>query len=134
MPPPNAPASWAVRDSSRTVCFKISWRKVAIVLHPSLAQTITYIISSLLQVYFWLVIISAILSWIQPSPYSPIYPIVSFIYAVTDPVFDFVREHVPAVFGGVDLSPMIVIVVIWFLQMWLLPTIGNLLTPSYGLG
>jgi YggT family protein len=86
------------------------------VLHPSLAQTITYILSELLQVYFWLVIISAILSWIQPSP------------------FDFVREHVPVVFGGIDLAPMVVIVVIWFLQMWLLPTLGNLLTPSYSFG
>ena len=102
--------------------------------HPSLAQAITYIISQLLQVYFWLVVISAILSWIQPSPYSPIYPIVSFIYAVTDPVFDFVREHVPVVFGGIDLSPVLVIVVIYFLQAWLLPTLGNLLTPGYGLG
>jgi YggT family protein len=102
--------------------------------HLSLAQTITYILSELLQIYFWLVIISAILSWIQPSPYSPIYPVVSFVYAVTDPVFDFVREHMPVVFGGIDLSPMVVIVVIWFLQMWLLPTLGNLLTPNYGYG
>ena len=102
--------------------------------HLSLAQTIASIISELLQVYVWLVIISAILSWIQPSPYSPIYPIVSFIYAVTDPVFDFVREHVPVVFGGIDLSPVLVIVVIYFLQAWLLPTLGNLLTPGYGLG
>jgi YggT family protein len=102
--------------------------------HLSLAQTITYIISELLQIYFWLVVISAILSWIQPSPYSPIYPVVNFVYAVTDPVFDFVREHVPVVFGGIDLSPMVVIVVIWFLQMWLLPTLGNLLTPSYSFG
>ena len=102
--------------------------------HLSLAQTIASIISELLQVYVWLVIISAILSWIQPSPYSPIYPVVNFVYAVTDPVFDFVREHVPVVFGGVDLSPMVVIVVIWFLQMWLLPTLGNLFTPGYSFG
>lgn len=102
--------------------------------HLSLAQTIATIISDLLNVYIWLIIISAILSWIQPSPYSPIYPIVSFIYAVTDPVFDFVREHVPVVFGGIDLSPVLVIVVIYFLQAWLLPTLGNLLTPGYGMG
>jgi YggT family protein len=59
---------------------------------------------------------------------------VHFVYAVTDPVFDFVREHVPVVFGGIDLSPMVVIVVIWFIQMWLLPTLGNLLTPGYSFG
>jgi YggT family protein len=61
---------------------------------------------------------------------------VNFVYSVTDPVFDFVREHLPVVFGGVDLSPMVVIVIIWFLQMWLLPTLGNLLTPApaYGMG
>jgi YggT family protein len=134
MQPPNARANWAGRERSRRPFRERRWRKVAVVLHPSLAQTITYIISELLQVYFWLVVISAILSWIQPSPYSPIYPVVNFVYAVTEPVFDFVREHVPVVFGGIDLSPMVVIVVIWFLQMWLLPTLGNLLTPSYGLG
>ena len=133
MQPPNARANWAGRGRSPCPIRK-RWRKVALVLHPSLAQTITYILSDLLQVYFWLVIISAILSWIQPSPYSPIYPVVNFVYAVTDPVFDFVREHVPVVFGGIDLAPMVVIVVIWFLQMWLLPTLGNLLTPSYSFG
>jgi YggT family protein len=59
---------------------------------------------------------------------------VRFLYSITEPVFEFVREHLPTNFGGIDFSPMVVIAVIWFLQMWLLPTLGNLLTPGYGYG
>jgi YggT family protein len=99
--------------------------------HLSLAQSIAYIISQLLGFYIWVVIIAAVISWIEPNPYNPI---VRFLYSITEPVFDFVREHLPVNFGGLDLSPMVVIAVIWLLQMWLLPTLGNLLTPGYGYG
>jgi len=99
--------------------------------HLSLAQTIAYILSQLLGFYIWVVIIAAVITWIEPNPYNPI---VRFIYSITEPVFDLVREHLPSDFGGIDFSPMVVIAVIWFLQIWLLPTLGNLLTPSYGYG
>jgi YggT family protein len=99
--------------------------------HPSLAQTIAFIISQILNIYFWIVVISALLTWIEPNPYNPI---VRFIYGATEPVFGFVREHLPVFFGGIDFSPMVVIAAIWFVQMWLLPTLGNLLTPGFGYG
>jgi YggT family protein len=78
------------------------------------------IINELLTVYFWIVIIAAVLTWIEPNPYNPI---VRFLYAVTEPVFDWIREHLPVFFGGIDLSPLVVIVVIAFLQQYLLPTL-----------
>lgn len=99
--------------------------------HLSLAQTVAYILSQLLGFYIWIVIIAAVITWIEPNPYNPI---VRFIYSITEPVFDLVREYLPTNFGGIDFSPMVVIAVIWFLQMWLLPTLGNLLTPGYGYG
>jgi YggT family protein len=93
--------------------------------HPSLAFTIASIIEQLLTVYFWIVVISAVLTWIEPNPYNPI---VRFIYGITEPVFDFVREHIPVIFGGIDLSPIIVIIAIQLLQVYAIPAIANALS------
>ena len=91
---------------------------------------IASVISQILTLYFWVVIIAAVLSWVNPDPYNPI---VRFLYGVTEPLFDWVREHLPVFFGGIDFSPMVVIIFIMFLQQWLLPTVVQLVTgaPSY---
>ena len=67
----------------------------------NLVLWIAGILQSALYIYFWIVIASAIMSWIEPNPYNPI---VRTLRALTDPVFDFVREHLPVVFGGIDFS------------------------------
>ena len=85
-------------------------------------------LNTLLWLYFWTVIIAAILTWIEPNPYNPI---VRFIYAVTEPVFDWVREHLPVIFGGLDLSPLVVIIFIEFLQQYLLPTLTRALVYGF---
>jgi YggT family protein len=95
------------------------------VAHPSLAFTIAGIIEQLLTLYLWIVIISAVLTWIEPNPYNPI---VRFIYSLTEPVFDFVREHLPVIFAGIDLSPIIVIIAIEVLQVYAIPALANVLT------
>lgn len=89
----------------------------------SLIVFILQTLSSLLGVYLWVVIIAAVLTWIEPNPYNPI---VRFLYGVTEPVFDWVREHLPVFFGGIDFSPLVVIIGIQFIQMWLIPTIFQL--------
>ena len=82
-------------------------------------------LSQLLNLYMWIVIISAVMTWIEPNPYNPI---VRFVYSITEPVFDFVREHLPVIFGGIDFSPLVVIIAIQFLQVWAIPTLANMLT------
>ncbi len=89
----------------------------------NLVLTIAQLLNSVLQLYFWVVIASAVLSWVEPSPYNPI---VRFIYSVTEPVFAWVRRRIPVFFGGIDFSPMIVIFGIWFLQMYFIPTLARL--------
>jgi YggT family protein len=76
-------------------------------------------LQSILTLYFWVVIIATLMTWVEPNPYNPV---VRFLYSVTEPVFDWVREHIPVSFGGIDFSPMIVVFVIWFLQGYLIPT------------
>jgi YggT family protein len=85
-------------------------------------------LQALLNLYFWIVIIAAVMTWIEPNPYNPI---VRFLYAVTEPVFDFVREHLPVIFGGIDFSPIVVLVAIGFLQRVLIPTAVYYAIPGY---
>ena len=98
----------------------------------NLITFILYALERLLDLYFWIVLIAVILTWIEPNPYNPI---VRFLYAVTEPVFDFVREHLPTVFGGIDLSPIVVIFAIQFLQRVVLASLAQYLlvgSPAFG--
>jgi YggT family protein len=84
-------------------------------------------LSSLLHIYIWIVIIAALLSWVQPDPYNPI---VRTLYAMTEPVLDWVREHLPVYFGGLDLSPIVVIIAAEFIQQVLIRAVIQAVTPS----
>jgi YggT family protein len=65
--------------------------------------------------YMWIIIARAVLSWVSPDPYNPI---VRFIYKVTEPVMYQVRSRLPVSFGGIDFAPVVVILIIYFLQIF----------------
>lgn len=67
----------------------------------------------LLNFYMWIVIIAALITFVNPSPYNPI---VRFLTAVTAPVFSWLRRRLPLSFGGFDFSPVVVVFVILFLN------------------
>lgn len=67
------------------------------------------IIHSLLSIYIWVVIIGALLSWVRPDPYNPI---VQIIYRLTEPAYAFIRRMFPTVFNGLDLAPLILIILL----------------------
>mgnify|MGYP000942733508 FL=1 len=68
----------------------------------------------LLQIYMWIVIIGALLSWVNPDPYNPI---VRFLSSATEPVFSWLRRNLPFLrIGGIDFSPVIIIAIIIFLD------------------
>ena len=87
-----------------------------------LLNAIATVLDLALNIYMWLIIARALLSWVNPDPYNPI---VRFLYNVTEPVLSFLRRRVPVVFGGLDLSPLIVIVAIMFLRMFLVQTLRD---------
>lgn len=74
------------------------------------------VLDILLSLYMWLIVGRAVISWVNPDPYNPI---VRFLYSVTEPLLDAVRRRLPLFFGGIDFSPMIVILAIIFLQSFL---------------
>lgn len=81
------------------------------------------LVEILLGVYMWIVIGRAILSWVNPDPYNPI---VRFLHDVTEPVLSRIRRMVPAFAGSVDFSPMILILAIYFLMSFLVPTLKHM--------
>jgi len=76
-------------------------------------MAVANVLNFVLLFFMWIVIARAILSWVNPDPYNPI---VRFIHNVTEPVLYQVRKKIPINFGGIDFSPIIVIVVIYFLR------------------
>ena len=89
----------------------------------NLLDAVAIVLGMVFQLYMWLIIARAILSWVNPDPHNPI---VQFLYRVTEPVLYWVRKRVPLVAGGIDLSPLIVIFVIFFLQSFLVKTLRQL--------
>ncbi|HZK13094.1 MAG TPA: YggT family protein, partial [Desulfobaccales bacterium] len=62
-------------------------------------------------------------SWVNPDPYNPI---VRMLYNVTEPILGWIRRRVPVVFGGLDLGPLLVLLVIVFLQRFLVASLFDL--------
>lgn len=81
------------------------------------------IIDFVLGAYIWIIIGRAIISWVNPDPYNPI---VRFLYDVTEPVLTRIRRFIPAFAGGIDFTPMILILAIIFLQSFLVPTLKTM--------
>jgi len=75
-----------------------------------------------LTLYMYAIIARAVMSWFNPNPYNTI---VRFIYQITDPVLDRVRQFIPPI-SGLDLSPIIVIFAIFFLDKFLVSTLRTL--------
>ncbi|MCS7215119.1 MAG: YggT family protein [Thermodesulfovibrio sp.] len=80
------------------------------------------ILDILLTAYSFIVIISAIVSWVNPDPYNPI---VRFLYKVTEPLLSPIRKLLPLRLP-VDISPLILLLLIYFLQKFLVPSLIEL--------
>jgi YggT family protein len=86
----------------------------------NLIIAIATIAGSILSLYKWVVIISALLSWVKPDPYNPI---VRFLYSVTEPVYRPIRRFIGYRLGPIDISPIIVILAIIFIQMFMIDSL-----------
>ncbi|MCC7202713.1 MAG: YggT family protein [Nitrospirae bacterium] len=78
------------------------------------------VINIILTVYMYVIIARAILSWVSPDPYNPI---VQMLYKVTEPVLSPLRRLIPVWKTGLDLSPMIAILIILFLKRFLVASL-----------
>ncbi len=86
-------------------------------------MAIAQLLDFLLTAYMWIIIGRAVISWVNADPYNPI---VRFLYDVTEPPLSRIRRFLPISMGGIDFSPMILIMAIMFLQSFLVPTLKQL--------
>jgi len=92
-------------------------------MFSSLALEIASLIHIVLTVYFWIIIARALLSWVNPDPFNPI---VRFLYRATEPVLRPIRRRLPTYQMGLDLSPLVVILVIEIIDRYIVPQIAAL--------
>ena len=86
----------------------------------NLVIAIAKILDVILNIYNWVIIIAALVSWVSPDPYNPI---VRFLYAVTEPVLRPIRRVIGYRLGPIDISPLIAILVIMFIRMFLISSL-----------
>ncbi|QFR49290.1 YggT family protein [Sulfurimonas lithotrophica] len=65
------------------------------------------ILLGVINIYIWVIIIAALLSFVNPDPYNPI---VQFLHRITEPAYRLVRRYIRTDFGGLDLAPLIIII------------------------
>jgi YggT family protein len=81
------------------------------------------ILDIILNLYMWVIIVRALISWVNPDPYNPI---VQMLYRITDPVLNRIRRLIPAYSVGIDISPIIAILAIMFLRSFLVQSLFEL--------
>ena len=83
---------------------------------PNMMKAIAVVLDTVLTIYFWIVIISAVLSWVRPDPYNPV---VRTLYALTEPVYYRVRKYLPFTYNmaGIDFSPIVVLLAIKLVEI-----------------
>ena len=86
-------------------------------------HAIATILDMALNLYLWIIIIRALISWVNPDPYNPI---VRFLIAITEPVLSPIRRWIPFYTIGIDLSPILVILAIIFLKSFLVVSLHQL--------
>ena len=86
-------------------------------------QALAAVVGYVLEIFKWLIIARAILSWVNPDPSNAI---VQFIERSTEWLLEPFRRWIPSYKIGLDLSPLFALLLIYFLQMFLPPTLMGL--------
>ena len=81
---------------------------------------VAQVLKIVLTLYMWIIIARAVISWVNPDPYNVI---VRFLYNVTEPVLHPIRRRLPISLGGLDFSPILVILGILFVQSFLVQSL-----------
>ena len=76
--------------------------------------SIGIILHQIIFIYTWVIIISALITFVQPNPYNPV---VQTLQRLTNPVYRFIRRFIPTIFGGIDVAPILIILVLQFIDL-----------------
>lgn len=84
---------------------------------------VAYILGTALHLYMWVIIVRAFLSWVSPDPKNAI---VLILIRITEPVLASIRRRLPIGGMGLDLSPMVALLAIYFLQAFVVTSLGDM--------
>jgi len=88
----------------------------------NLLSALAQLVGIVLNIYMWIIIIRAIVSWVNPDPYNPF---VQLLHRTTEPVLRPIRRALPSAWG-IDFSPMVAILAIIFLDQFLVASLREL--------
>jgi YggT family protein len=97
-------------------------------IFQNLLIAVARILNIALTLYMWIIIARVVVSWINAGSHNAV---VQFIYRATEPALRWIRSRIPVNFGGLDLSPFLVIVAIYFIKLFF---IESLLELAYRMG
>lgn len=78
-----------------------------------LILAVAQVVDLVFSIYLFIVIARALISWVSPDPSNPI---VRFLHSATDPVLTRIQRILPVNFGGIDFSPVVLLIALSFLQ------------------
>ncbi len=84
----------------------------------NLVLAIAQLLNAVLIFFYWVILIRALLSWVNPDPFNPI---VQFLYRTTEPILEPIRRRLPM--AGIDFSPIIAFLLIMFLRQFLIASL-----------
>ena len=87
----------------------------------NLLKALASIFDIVLSIFYWLILIRALISWVNPDPYNAI---VQFLYKMTEPVLQPIRRMLPRM--AIDVSPIIAFLAIIFLKGFIVATLLDL--------
>ena len=88
----------------------------------NLLEAVAFLLNTALTIYMWIIIASAVITWVNPDPYNPI---VRFLYSATDPILRPMRRRI-GITMGLDISPLLVIFAIMFVRSFVVKTLFDL--------
>lgn len=71
---------------------------------------------TLLNLYIWVIIIAALITWVNPDPRNQL---VQILYRLSEPAYSFVRRYIPTIFNGIDLAPLIIVIILQVVMLFL---------------
>ena len=93
-------------------------------IFSNLLMAIAHILEIALTIFYWLILIRALISWVNPDPYNPV---VQFLEKSTEWVLSPIRKMIPYNLRmGIDLSPLIAFFMIMFLKSFLVKTLADI--------
>jgi YggT family protein len=75
--------------------------------------TLVQMVAWIIEIYAYMVVARAIISWVSPDPYNPI---VRFLYSATEPVLQRIRRVLPLHIGGMDFTPLALLFALFFVR------------------